>query len=939
MQKKAKSRLTEFLFVAICLIGAAASTWKFTQILNDSLTKIEDPIANITFRWKVAQRKFLDDLLWDRLQQLSPVYDGDTIRTAPAAEATIYFNDGNIIELTENSMIQVFIKGKNATELKKGSANIKAVSGDFNLISGDATILINQGSQIKSEATDDGSLKMQVVDGKIVIKNKNGTYTILSGESAFLSTEGIVEQGHLNVTEPIINAQYLNFSENNLLVDFEWETESEQVLLEVSQDKNFSDLINSQVFKNTKKAAIPLPSGTFYWRISTISDDVNQTVESVSSKAKIIYSPAPTLLSPAQDYETSFRTVTPSIRFNWTEVQRASSYQIDISDNPDMLNPVISKRTPQPSFTTSSLKEGKWYWRVTPYYMVNNIGLASPTQVQSFVIKKTDLLEKPVLNLPTANSLVTTKIPLTNGTISYKQVYFSWKHDPEAVSYNFTLSKASSPDVKYQFNNITQNYYSVNTQVYDMQNGDWFWTVEKIDSEGNRVISETRSFYAIDAEVEQKTLFPPEGYRISDTRSQDLRFNWKTNIASDTVFQIAKDIDFKNLVQSEKTNSSSMNGRSLSVGTYYWRITAQLGSMEFSTTPKSFTVEPPLQAPVPTTPSSGGNVVVRPTKPFEFKWNAVEGADYYELKIARASNPSKILIDKNFIESKDGVTASVKILLDYYSEGSYVMTLQAFKEETMLSSRASGYIGTYNFNLKMLKPVQLVSPDNGVTIDGATAIKNPPQMNWTVVDTPAKIDLVIYKTDTTKKKSKKDEVPLEDTEPFMVVSNPTAPYRLPPLREGNYFWKIVAKTTDNYDISSLETREINITSIPKLDAPSMNEPKKNTVFSKEYFKTNKTIVFKWSRVRNADQYIFTIRDTKGEAVLQKTLGKNVTEYTLEAKDFASLPKGKITWEVEAQSLYNGVLFQDGKVSPVSIKIDLPELKTPKFEQTGLMYGK
>ena len=102
MQKKAKSRLTEFLFVSICLIGAAASIWKFSQILNESLVKDEEPIANITFKWKVAQRQFLDDLLWDRLQQMSPVYNGDTIRTAPASEATIYFTDGNIIQLTTN---------------------------------------------------------------------------------------------------------------------------------------------------------------------------------------------------------------------------------------------------------------------------------------------------------------------------------------------------------------------------------------------------------------------------------------------------------------------------------------------------------------------------------------------------------------------------------------------------------------------------------------------------------------------------------------------------------------------------------------------------------------------------------------------------------------------------------------------------------------------
>lgn len=939
MQKKAKSRLTEFLFVAICLIGAAVSTWKFTEILNESLTKNEDPIANITFRWKVAQRKFLDDLLWDRLQQMSPVYDGDTIRTAPAAEATIYFTDGNIIDLTENSMIQVFVKGKAATELKKGAANIRAVSDDFSLISGDSTILISKGAEIKTETDEKGGLKMQVVDGKIVIQNKNGTFTVLSGDAAFLSTDGVVEKGHLNVTDPVISAQYLNFTENNLLVDFEWETESNSVLFELSDSKNFGNIISSQTISGAKKAGIPLPNGTTYWRISTVPEAENETVESVTSKIKIIYSPAPTLITPNNDAGFSYRTKNPSVRFVWTEVERASSYQIDIADNPDMLHPKITKRTPQTTFTTSALEEGTWYWRITPYYIMNNIGLAEPSQTQSFVITKSNLLEKPVLNLPGENSLVTTKIPLSNGEISYKQIYFSWKHDPEAESYNFKLWKADSPSKKYEFKNITQNYYNFSSQVYDIPNGDWNWTVEKVDSEGNVVLSDQRSFYAIDAEVEQKTLFPPEGYSIPDTRTQDLRFNWKTNISAETHVQIAKDATFKNIVYSEKTTSSSMSGRILPQGMYFWRITATLGNMEFSTAPKQFTVEPPLKAPVPISPANGTNVVVRPTKPYEFKWNVIPGADYYELKIARASNPTKIIVDKNFIESKDGATASIKINLDNFYEGSYVLTLQAFKEETMLSSRASGYVGTYGFNLKMLKPVQLVGPENDVTIDGATAIRNPPEMAWTIVDTPGKLELVIYKEEEQTGRKKKVEVPLEEREPFKVIENPSSPYKLPPLYEGSYIWRINASTTDGFDISSLESRKLTITAIPKLDAPAMNEPKKNTTFDKEYFKNKKSITFKWGRVRNADQYLFVIRNTKKEVVFEKVLGKNVTEFTLEAKDFANLPKGKITWEVEAQSLYNGVLFQNGLVNPVTIKIDLPELSVPKFEQTGVMYGK
>ena len=79
MQKKTKSRLVDVLVIIICLAGSALSVWQFWNELNRSLEKLnEEPIATITFKYNTAQRKFSDNLVWDRLRQNSPVYNGDT---------------------------------------------------------------------------------------------------------------------------------------------------------------------------------------------------------------------------------------------------------------------------------------------------------------------------------------------------------------------------------------------------------------------------------------------------------------------------------------------------------------------------------------------------------------------------------------------------------------------------------------------------------------------------------------------------------------------------------------------------------------------------------------------------------------------------------------------------------------------------------------------
>ena len=62
----------------------------------------EQPIATITLKYKTAPRKFMDRVVWDRLRQDSPVYNGDTIHTATLSEANTWLNDGNVMEVIEN---------------------------------------------------------------------------------------------------------------------------------------------------------------------------------------------------------------------------------------------------------------------------------------------------------------------------------------------------------------------------------------------------------------------------------------------------------------------------------------------------------------------------------------------------------------------------------------------------------------------------------------------------------------------------------------------------------------------------------------------------------------------------------------------------------------------------------------------------------------------
>nr|MCR5046926.1 FecR family protein [Treponema sp.] len=117
----------------------------------------EKPIATITFKHKTAQRKFQERMIWDRLRQHSPVYDGDTIRTAAESEATIYFEDGNIMELGENTMAQVFFHdGQVETSVSGGVFVVDSSNAKNGALvkTGSSSVVVNAGATINAQVSE-----------------------------------------------------------------------------------------------------------------------------------------------------------------------------------------------------------------------------------------------------------------------------------------------------------------------------------------------------------------------------------------------------------------------------------------------------------------------------------------------------------------------------------------------------------------------------------------------------------------------------------------------------------------------------------------------------------------------------------------------------------------------------------------------------------------
>ncbi len=382
MKKKTKFRLKNdlavpfWIAILICLLCAAFSFFLFYQSFFKALSKLnEEPIATITFKYKTAQRKFLDRVVWDRLRQNSPVYDGDTIHTAELSEATVWFVDGTVLDLDESTMAQVFLHtdGTIAANLEKGSASVDSSAGGkgFAFTSENVSIVVKNGSRA-SVQKNEGENKLSLVLQEGSAELSDGK--ILSENAAFLISENESEKQSFSVVSPLLNEKILYFEEGDCPVDFEWKAGNQNELtLLLASDKDFKIVNQTLNVSGSLKSTLNLPKGTHYWKLY----DKNQN--EVTGKLQIVQSLKPELLTPVKNYYYQYRTVLPSVRFIWTESQGATAYNFTLSKSPDMKNPVIEQRSSMTSLILSTLQEGTYYFQVTPFYVAIMLGLANPS--------------------------------------------------------------------------------------------------------------------------------------------------------------------------------------------------------------------------------------------------------------------------------------------------------------------------------------------------------------------------------------------------------------------------------------------------------------------------------------------------------------------------------------------------------------------------------
>lgn len=969
MRRSLKSKGNDYAVVLLCLFLSFTSLLLFWKDVNRTLSKIgETPIGTITFKYKVAQRKFSDRLIWDMLQKESYVYNGDTIRTADLSEATIRFTDNNIITLEESSLAQIFLDSSGSASVDFAGGGIRIDSSQsasgMSVSSGNTNFRIDSGSVMVAssgtgtgtagggdagtgvppdtsvEAGSPGILSFEVISGTAsVMDSGSGELVNLSlGEGGSVSSGRVIKETGITVLSPLQNYRFNNYGNGLYSVPFSvaksGELSDSSVILEISETKDFKTLKERISLKGINQVNVGLPEGVWYWRISSRNSAGELTVN--TGKFTIISIPKPVLLVPGDKEVYSYRTVKPSLRFVWQGNQYASWYLLEVFEKQNMESPVVSRRVSGTSAIIDEFDKGDYVWRVTPVYSGEGNSGAVDSGFSSFSVNDKKEFEPPKLTSHPSGSFV--NINAVNNARG-QSVLFSWENDKEADEYLFKIISSDDGKVLKEVS-VNENYINVNPVDFGITEGVYFWQVAKKDKKGNiSPDSEKREFTAVDGEVVFHATFPVNGYGIAENLVYDMLFAWKNNTNDSVIAEIARDEDFSNIIVSKTIGyeNQSVGNISLPAGEYWWRIRTEHpfgGGESLKSKAHKFSVLPPLPAPGVVFPLPGEVIPVAKDELTEFIWQEVSGADYYNLSVYSSANSDPVQEFKMLTEP------GAMVNLSALSKGSYRYTVQAFSLENENQTRRTGLITEVYFSVYPVIPIELVSPGPGTKIDGIEAVLNPGVLVWNSEDELVSERLILSKS--------RDGLPVDHggkiRNPESIVLEITSPedrIRLPPLREGFYYWTITGINTVGYDLTPRSPYTFEVLPVPSLAAPDFVSPENKTVFDIYYLMNSTLCNVTWNQVENATGYNVTLQRIEGSSktvILEDYVeDSGFGEYLL--PDFSELGEGEFEFIVEAvQYTPDNFLLRGGETGVLSFSIQLPEIKNINLKTQGEMYG-
>ena len=678
--------------ILVLVIGTAVISTASFLLYRDFSQRISHTsgksIGTITYKKKVAERKYSGEVMWEGVIQNTPVYDMDSIRTDIGSSALISLAGGTRIDLDENTFIILSLAGQDlAVDFTHGTIAVNAGKNTAVTVKADNKKIGIGGASLISEKT--GKVSVNVTKGSARIGEGPSAQEITAGQTAVMSDKTTdVKKDDITVISPDPDTYHVTETGTTDVV-WKWDTDSKtRLYLELSPTATFTSLVKKEgPLKSPAK--IKLPAGNYYWRL--ISQDGSARIS--PRRLTILRSGRPKPVQPSPDETLAGEN--PSHEFRWTPSPSATGYSIEISSDKNFSSLAASGNTYDSRFYSGPLPDGEYYWRVIPGYDMLSQPVLLTSGIQKFTVKHSIPVTPVQLAFPPESHkyTVTTKKP----------VLFSWQDRPGS-SFEFQCSSDPSFKTLVTSAETTGNYFRF---YKTLPEGHYYWRVGIKSGEKPAVYSTVHSFTMNPASV-IKPLSPASGENVL-MKNGMITFSWDDpNAGENYIVEISTDKSFKTLTVSEDISGIRRAQIKMIEGTYYWRVVqvdsgkrileSEVSSLECHSGPGM----PELESP-----QENHTIDISQVKNIEFRWKKSANAKAYEFTLSLRKDKKWKKIQSRIIKENRVVLANPRGL----KKGTYQWEIRSLSGDKSIDNNTASASRSFTITTPKMKEIEIDIPE------------------------------------------------------------------------------------------------------------------------------------------------------------------------------------------------------------------------------------
>lgn len=627
-------------FIGTCLAIIAVFSVLLYLDFNEKIQRNETKqIGTITFKKRTAERKYTGQVLWDSIDQDSPVFNFDTIRTEEEALAVIYLQDGTEIELGADTLVQLNLsKQQLDVQFEKGDISANRSSsqvdtGKVSIFSGNSTVKMEDGG-VNISKTSDKSVAVNVTSGNATV-SAGGKATVIDNTSAAVvdsagKTE--IKKHKYFLMEPSNSAYYVT-ADGKSDIQFSWNGKStNKTRLIISKDSSFKKIFKSYS-ANGNKLKISIQPGRYYWKIQ------GEDGESSTRKFTLLNEKRPQIVFPENKTIFSYFNAPPMLKFRWRKAAYSTSYSIEVFSDSNLRNKVLDMKSRGNYISTNKLDAGVYYWRVKNKYGMNIKGSSITSELYRFKIEKKKSISIPEISENEQKATISA-VAISSGKES-----FTWNSVSEADSYEIEIATDKNFKNTIVRKKTLYNYY---TPPKNLKKGEYYWRVKAVSSnEKSKPSSPTKFTVAGIARI--ATIIPENGKAYVNYNSV-INFRWNDpNKGSKYIVELSKTKNFSKIYKNYELKKRNFSLKDIDFGRYYWRVFLIDSNKKriASSNVSYFSIPQKLGSPKLVAPVKNKIIDVLVTNKILFSWKRVPKATHYEFIIYKnVAGVKKIFLNK-----------------------------------------------------------------------------------------------------------------------------------------------------------------------------------------------------------------------------------------------------------------------------------------------------